>query len=51
MEKQNRTLGKLYEAPEAEGILLVPFDDFVTYGQTNPQSTEEFDGFDDGTWR
>ena len=50
MEKQNRTLGKPYEAPEAEGILLVPFDDFVTYGQQNPPLSEEFDGIDDGTW-
>ena len=50
MKNQNRPLGKPYEAPEAEGILLVPFDEFVQYGQNNPPSTEEFDGFDEGTW-
>lgn len=46
MEKQNRTLGKPYEAPEAEGILFVPFDDFVQYGKLN----EDFDDIEEGTW-
>lgn len=43
MEKKQRTLGKRYEAPEAEGIELVPCTDFVVYGNPTRQSTEDLD--------
>ena len=55
MEKKQRTLGKRYEAPEAEGIELVPFEDFVQYGNTqygqnDSPLNEDIEGIDTGTW-
>ena len=53
MEKQNRVLGRPYESPEAEGIFLVPFDDFVQYGNKfggdNPL-IEDIEKVENGDW-